>query len=286
MRPDAPYSMPAAAHPGRIALRVGDVDTLVPFYGDALGLDVTHTGATARLSAGDTPLVLLDEDPDAPARPRDAAGLFHLALRVPSRAALGDVLTRLDDSPFSLSGASDHLVSEALYLHDPEGNGVEVYRDRPRDEWTFRGDRVEMDTLSLDLDVLRDAATGASADRLPGGTDLGHVHLEVSSLEDARAFYVDTLGLNVRTESYQGALFVAAGDYHHHVGLNTWNARRTPAGDHRGVEWFEFLLPDEAAVDALAESVGRAGGRGVERNGDSLRLTDPDGVGVHVRPTG
>jgi catechol 2,3-dioxygenase len=214
----------------------------------------------------------------------DAAGLFHLALRVPSRAALGDVLTRLDDSPFTLSGASDHLVSEALYLRDPDGNGVEVYRDRPRDEWTFRDDRVEMDTLPLDLDTLRDAATGASADRLPDGTDLGHVHLEVSSLADASAFYVDTLGLNVRTESYQGALFVAAGDYHHHVGLNTWNGRRTSAGDHRGVEWFEFLVPDAAAVDALAESVGHTGLRGVERDGDALRLTDPDGVDVHVRP--
>ncbi|AUV81065.1 glyoxalase [Salinigranum rubrum] len=284
MTTDSAYSMPASAHPGRIALRVGDVDGLLPFYADVLGFDVDRTGDTTVLSAGGTPLVLLNEDSDAPSRPSDAAGLFHLAIRVPSRAALGDVLSRVDGSSYSLSGASDHLVSEALYLRDPEGNGVEVYRDRPREEWTFEGERVKMDTLPLDLDALGDAATGASADRLPDETDLGHVHLEVSSLGESRAFYVDTLGLNVRTESYPGALFVAAGDYHHHVGSNTWNGRRTPAGDHRGVEWFEFLVPDAAQVDALHDALGRDAAHEADRDGDTLALTDPDGVGVRVRP--
>nr|WP_136589234.1 VOC family protein [Salinigranum halophilum] len=278
--------MPASAHPGRIGLRVGSVDRLRPVYEDVLGLDVDRDGDTAVLSAGETPLVVLDEDATAPERPRDAAGLFHLAIRVPTRAALGDVLTRLDGSGVSLTGASDHLVSEALYLRDPEGNGVEVYRDRPREAWTAtgeHGDRVEMDTLPLDLDDLRAAATGASADALPSGTDLGHVHLEVSSLEASKAFYVDRLGLNTRNESYQGALFVAAGDYHHHVGVNTWNRRQSPGGSSRGVEWFEFVVPVEA-VTALREALEGAGAA-VDRVGDTLRLTDPDGIEVRVRPT-
>jgi catechol 2,3-dioxygenase len=276
-------SMPADAHLGRIALRVGSIDRLRPFYADVLGLTVDRDGDSAVLAA-DSPLVVLDEESDAPERPRDAAGLFHLALRVPSREALGDVLARVDDSPFSLSGASDHLVSEALYLRDPEGNGVEVYRDRPRAEWTFTGDsgeRVEMDTLPLDLDDLRAAATG-TGESIPDATDLGHVHLEVSSLGASRTFYVDTLGLNVRTEAYRGALFVAAGDYHHHVGLNTWNGRRSPAGAHRGIEWFEFRT-DEAAVTVLHESLDDRAGVDAELADDTLRLTDPDGIEVRVR---
>jgi catechol 2,3-dioxygenase len=272
--------MPAEAHPGRIGLRVGSVDRVAPFYRDVVGLDVDRRDPGAVLSAGDAPLVVLDEDPGVPPRPDDAAGLFHLALRVPTRAALGDVLARVDASDVTLAGASDHLVSEALYLRDPEGNGVEVYRDRPRAEWTFSDGRVEMDTLRLDLDPIRAAATGA--DRLPTGTDLGHIHLEVTSLAGARAFYVDALGLNVRTESYRGALFLAAGDYHHHVGLNTWNDRRSPAGGSRGVEWFEFVLPDRVTEAALRDSLV-GDGYAVEGSAYTVTVTDPDGIDVRFR---
>jgi catechol 2,3-dioxygenase len=276
--------MPASTRLGRITLRVGDLDRLLPFYEDVLGFVADRDGDTAVLSAGETPLVVLDGDPNAPSRPPDATGLFHLAVRVPTRAELGDVLTRIDRSDESLTGASDHLVSEALYLRDPEGNGIEVYRDRPREAWRFTGggDRVEMDTLRLDLDDLRSVATGAHAEQLSGETDLGHVHLEVSSLGESKAFYVDTLGLNVRTESYQGALFVACGDYHHHVGLNTWNGRQASVGTHRGIEWFEFVVPDDGTIDALSDSLDSAA---VEhhRDGTRLRVTDPDGIEVRVR---
>jgi catechol 2,3-dioxygenase len=271
-----PFSLPASAHLGRIALRVGSVDRVTPFYRDVVGLDVDRTEGGATLSGGGSPLVMLDEDPDAPARPTDAAGLFHLAVRVPTRAALGEALVRVDASAASLTGASDHLVSEALYLRDPEGNGVEIYRDRPREEWSFSGDRVEMDTLALDLDDLRRAAAETADDRVPAGTDLGHVHLEVTSLDRARSFYVDTLGLNVRTESYRGALFVAAGDYHHHVGLNTWNERGAPAGTSRGIEWFEFVLPDRTTHDDLFDRLAAAGHDVAPGEG----VSDPDGVGV------
>jgi catechol 2,3-dioxygenase len=266
--------MPAAARVGRIALRVGSIDRLLAFYRDVVGLDVTVDGDEAVLSAAGEPLVVLHEDPDAPARPDDAAGLFHLAVRVPSRAALGDALARVEASEVSLTGASDHLVSEALYLRDPEGNGVEIYSDRPREAWPTTDDGVEMDTLRLDLDDVAAAATGADA--LPAGTDLGHVHLEVTALDRARSFYVDGLGLNVRTEAYQGALFVAAGDYHHHVGLNTWNHRRAASGQHRGIEWFEFRLPDRATLDDLREHLAV---RGIDRSPGG-GVVDPDGICV------
>ena len=273
--------MPAAARVGRIALRVGSIDRLLAFYRDVVGLDVTVDGDEAVLSAAGEPLVVLHEDPDAPARPDDAAGLFHLAVRVPSRAALGDALARVEASEVSLTGASDHLVSEALYLRDPEGNGVEIYSDRPREAWPTTDDGVEMDTLRLDLDDVAAAATGADA--LPAGTDLGHVHLEVTALDRARSFYVDGLGLNVRTEAYQGALFVAAGDYHHHVGLNTWNHRRAASGQHRGIEWFEFRLPDRATLDDLREHLEATPGYSPDHGdgeGDGFGVVDPDGIGA------
>jgi catechol 2,3-dioxygenase len=282
MAPDTGFTMPAATRLGRIALRVGSIDRLVPFYRDVVGLAVDRDGTTARLSADGDPLVVLHEIADAPTRPSDAAGLFHLAVRVPSRGALGDALARVDAAGASLSGASDHLVSEALYLRDPEGNGVEIYRDRPREAWTFTDDgRVKMDTLPLDRDGVAAAATGR--DRAPAGTDLGHVHLEVTALDRAQSCYVDALGLNVRSEAYQGALFVAAGDYHHHVGLNTWNGRHASAGENRGIEWFEFRLPDRATLAALRDRLEAAPGyspdHGTEE-GDGFGVVDPDGIGV------
>ncbi|WP_380674590.1 VOC family protein [Salinigranum sp. GCM10025319] len=281
MTPDTGFTMPASARLGQIALRVGSIDRLVPFYRDVVGLAVDRDGTTARLSAGGDPLVVLDEAIDAPTRPTDAAGLFHLAVRVPTRAALGDALARVDDAEVSLSGASDHLVSEALYLRDPEGNGVEIYRDRPREAWTFTDDgRVEMDTLPLDLDDV--AAAAAGNDRAPSGTDLGHVHLEATALDRARSFYVDALGLNVRSEDYRDALFVAAGDYHHHVGLNTWNRRLSPAGGSRGVEWFEFRLPDRTTLSDLRDRLDATRSDAVvdPDDYDGFAVTDPDGIGV------
>ncbi|AHZ22466.1 VOC family protein [Haloferax mediterranei ATCC 33500] len=268
-----------ATHPGRVALRVGSLDRVVPFYRDVVGLAVERYGSRAVLSAGNTPLVVLNEAPDAPPRAGDQAGLFHLAIRVPDRGALGDVLDRIRDGA-TLSGASDHLVSEALYLRDPEGNGVEIYRDRPREEWPTKDDgRVKMDTLPLDLDsVLADAH---GDDRAPVGTDLGHVHLEVTDLGRALDFYVDALGMNLRDDGYPNAAFVAAGGYHHHVGLNRWNDRRAPAGESHGIQWFEVVVPDAETLTAVRDSLEEHG-YAVEGDGDSLSVSDPDGIGVRV----
>ena len=290
-------SLPASSGIGRVALRVGDLDETVAFYRDVVGLRVRSRdesvdegtdgdgggGSTATLGTADRPLLELRTDPDAPERPETAAGLFHTAFRVPSRAALGDALERIREH-WRLTGASDHLVSEALYLRDPEGNGVEIYCDRPREAWPTTDDgRVEMTTDPLDLDSLAAESTGDES--VPKGSDVGHVHLEVTSLDAARAFYADALGLNVR-QAMSGALFLAAGEYHHHVGCNVWNGRSSPA-EGRGLAWFEVVVPAEAlaAVRERFEAADVAvDGIPDESSGDGFTVTDPDGIELRVRP--
>jgi catechol 2,3-dioxygenase len=262
---------------GRVALTVTDIAAVADFYESVVGLDVlTERDDRVVLGAGDRPLLVLESDPEAPERPREAAGLFHTAVRVPDRAALADALARIE-SEWTLAGASDHRVSEALYLWDPEDNGVELYCDRPREERPTADGRVQMDTLPLDRDALAEAASGA--DGVPVDTDLGHVHLEVTSLDDARSFYVDALGLGVRQE-HNGALFVAAGDYHHHVGLNTWNGRSDPASG-RGLAWVELTVSDDDALAATRERLVGAG-VAVADTDDGIAVSDPDGIGVRV----
>ncbi|MDS0282839.1 VOC family protein [Haloarcula onubensis] len=264
---------------GRVALTVGDVRDVAEFYERVVGLAVhERRDGSAVLGDGEIPLLELHEDRTAPERPRSAAGLFHTAFRVPSRGALGDALARLDEQ-WQLSGAADHLVSEALYCRDPEGNGVEIYRDRPRSAWEETPDGgVRMATKPLDTGGVRGAAAGDEI--VPLGTDVGHVHLEVTDLDAARAFYADALGMSVRT-TYEGACFLAAGGYHHHVGANVWNGRSTPASG-RGLEWVELRLPTDAGVAAARERLERAG-YAVEAVGDGVRVTDPDGIDLRLR---
>ena len=272
--------LPADAHVGRTALVVNDLDELLAFYRDVVGLGVvSRDDHRAVLGAGRDELLVLTEDPSARQRARSGAGLYHNAFRVPDRGALGDALRRIRDE-WQLGGASDHLVSEALYLTDPEGNGVEIYRDRPQDDWSTTDEgHVQMDTVALDLEALESDAAGAAG--APSGTDVGHVHLEVSDLDAARECYVDALGMNVRLPWGGAALFVAAGDYHHHVGLNTWHHRSTPR-DGRGLDWFEVVVPDEDSLVAARERF-EASGEAVEGLEGGFAVTDPDGIEVRVR---
>jgi catechol 2,3-dioxygenase len=253
--------LPAATRLGAIRLRVGDVGLLRDFYERAIGLRAVSSedGVTA-LGAGEGALVELVSDPEAPVRPPRTTGLFHLALLVPTRAELAAALRRVFEAGWHLSGASDHLVSEALYLSDPEGNGIELYRDRPREEWPHEGDEIAMATLPLDLEGLLAEPEGDAAAPMPEGTVLGHVHLQVADLDSAAAFWVDALGLDVTASLYPGALFVSAGGYHHHVGLNTWagvGAPRPPAGA-RGLDRFEVVLPDATSLDDARARVAAA----------------------------
>lgn len=267
------FRLSNTAHIGAVGLRVGSLATVTPFY-RRLGLSVDHGDQHAWLRTEDgTALVSLEEVADAPDRHAEDAGLFHFAIRVPDRGALGDVLERIRDTDLELTGASDHLVSEALYLRDPEGNGVEVYRDRPRDNWPMTDDGlIDMDSLSLDLPDLHAAARGTT--HIPQGTDMGHIHLEVTDLASAEEFYVDTVGMNVRARYPVQASFLAAGDYHHHIGLNTWNGRTRPAGTGRGLSWYEIVVPDTETLSALKERLD------LSDTPDGHETTDPDNIPI------
>jgi catechol 2,3-dioxygenase len=278
--------LPADARLGAIRLRVGDLDRLRRFYEEAIGLRVLPgNGTVTALGVEDgRPLVELEADADALPRPPHTTGLFHLAILVPSRAQLARAIRRVAATGWRLGGASDHLVSEALYLSDPEGNGIELYRDRPRDEWPVSGGVLRMDTLPLDLGgLLAEGDEGSSDAGMPAGTTLGHVHLQVADLAAAERFWVDALGLDVTVRGYPGALFVSAGGYHHHVGLNTWagaGAPRPPEGA-RGLARFEVVLPDS---DAVREAGARLAAVGpVELAEDGVLAQDPSGNAVLVR---
>ncbi len=272
-------TLPATARVGRVALRVAAPDDVAAFYEDVVGLAVEHRSPErVVLGAGGVPLLELHAAPDAAPRGPDEAGLFHTAFLFPSRAALGAALERVE-ADWRLDGVSDHGVSEALYLSDPEGNGVELYYDRPTEAWPLGDDgRVEMYTERLDLEDLRAASTGERM--APAGTTVGHVHLEVTSLPAARSFYADTLGLRVRQTDDRSALFLAAGDYHHHLGANVWNGRSEPLGG-RGLAWFELVVPDDGAMDAARTRL--AAETDVGDTDDGIEATGPDGVPVRLR---
>jgi catechol 2,3-dioxygenase len=263
---------------GAVELVVGDLDRMTGFYEQAIGLSaVERSGSESRLGVGgDAPLVVLAGNPDAPLRPRHSTGLFHLAVLVPSRVELARAVRRVVDSGWSFSGASDHLVSEALYLDDPEGNGIEIYRDRPRDEWQYDGDQLRMATLPLDLDGVmaeldeeRPSAEGAR---------IGHVHLQVAEIPGTATFYERGLGLDVTTRRYPGALFLSAGGYHHHIGTNTWGsagAPSPPAGA-RGLRRYTVVVPDEAELAHVAERLGSVD-HDPRRVDGGLEVVDPSG---------
>lgn len=272
-------TLPETTRIGRTALSVTDLEEMVAFYRSVVGLSVrSRDETTATLAAGDTPVLVLLRDEEAAPRRAAEAGLFHNAFRVPSRTALGAALERVRDD-WELDGASDHHVSEALYLADPEDNGVEIYADRPPEQWPRAEDgRVQMGTVPLDLaDV---AAQSDGAADAPDGTTVGHVHLETTSVSEAREFYVETLGLTVRQE-WREALFLAAGEYHHHLGLNAWRHRSAPTTG-RGLAWFEFVLPDEAALAAVERRLADADAPLTDRDG-RLEVVAPDDVLIRLR---
>ena len=274
----APTALPAGTEIGRTALRVTDGGDVAEFYRDVVGLSTLRESDTTTVLGVDEPLFVLTEDESAPARDPTAAGLFHTAFRVPTRAALGDALGRIRDR-WRLDGASDHGVSEALYLTDPAGNGVELYRDRPREEWPRTDDgSVEMYTKPLDLDSLVADAAGRSA--APSGTDVGHVHLEVSSLGAVDGFYTETVGFDLQA-TVRGARFLGAGGYHHHIGANTWNGR-TGTADGRGLNWFEVVVPDSHSFETLRERLSRSQ-YSVTETEEGVSVTDPDGIELRFR---
>lgn len=272
---------------GTVRLTVSDLDRSLSFYERTLGLVAgAPEASTVVLTAPDgAPLVELDGNPAAHPLDRRATGLFHMAILVPSRLELARSLRRLAVHRWPLDGASDHLVSEALYLSDPDGNGIEIYRDRRRDQWPKSNGQLQMATLPLDLDQLLGELTASPApDTVPAGTRMGHVHLQVSDLDEAEKFYSGVLGLEVTVRGYPGALFVSAGGYHHHIGLNTWRSAgaKPPSTGSIGLRDFELVLADERALDEVLGRV-EAAGLAADAVAHGARVRDPSGNAVVLR---
>lgn len=280
------YRLPAGTRPGRVRLQVSDLERSLAFYGRVLGLrSLEGSGGHASLGADGEGAVLLEleERSGAAAVPRGARlGLFHFAMLLPQRASLGRLLVHLMEIGVR-PGASDHRVSEALYLRDPDGLGIEVYADRPRSAWRHEARQLLMTTEPLDRRSLVRAAGDGRWSGMPAGTAVGHLHLHVGDLARAEAFYHQGLGLDKVVWSYSGALFLSAGGYHHHLGLNTWAAGAEPAreGDARLLEW-ELVVPGvEDARGALGSLA--AAGHAVERSADGGVVRDPWGTALRLR---
>jgi catechol 2,3-dioxygenase len=272
----------AAAHIGAVHLTIADLDRSIRFYEAHLGFTVHRRDErTAWLGAGDGDLLVLAQSPRAP-RVRGTTGLYHFAILVPSRADLARALRRLVETETVLQGAADHGVSEALYLADEDGNGIEIYRDRARADWPFVNGQLQMGADPVDLDDLL-SERGDGGGLLARGTVVGHVHLHVARLADAQRFYVDLLGFELMQRYGPSALFVSAGGYHHHIGLNTWagvGAPPPPPGA-IGLRHFDVRLPTDAAVADVMVRL-RAAEIPIESVDGGFLVRDPSGNAICV----
>lgn len=282
----ADIALPNQTHVGRVSLQVADLGRSLSFYRDVIGFQVveheTRDGrAAARLTSTSGERVLLELRERRGIRrvpPRGLVGLYHFAVLLPTRGDLGRCLVHAVNAGAQVASA-DHLVSEALYLIDPDGLTIEIYRDRPRDEWRTTNGELAMASLPLDTDAVVAAAGDTEPWRgLPAGTTIGHMHFYVGNLAQANEFYIEGLGFRPVVRSYPGALFVAAGGYHHHVGLNTWAAHMptATADDAKLLDW-ELAVPTQSDADVVAERMV-ARGYAISRRGDRYEVDDPWGI--------
>ena len=279
---DVSVTLDPATTVGAVTLAVASLETMVRFYQDVIGLTVLErTVERAALGVGTTSLVRLMARPDGKQDPQ-APGLFHLALLLPGRPELGHWLRHLAQHGYPLDGAGDHLVSEALYLTDPEGNGIEIYRDRPRNQWSYENGRIHMDTLRMDLPALVNDAPDAPWTGMPAETTMGHVHLQVNNVNEAIDFYANVLGFDLMA-LWSGAGFMSAGGYHHHLGMNTWrSAGSSPRGETRlGLLDFEIVLPSAQALSARLDHMTKLNRAPVE-NERGLITHDPAGNAIRL----
>lgn len=280
--PSHAIDMPAYVDHSHLVVR--DLPMISAWYQQIMGLKpIEKTTSGEVLGVGGHPLLTLTTEGNAAFAPRNAPGLFHTAFLMPDRTELGRWLAHIAHNNVPLQGASDHLVSEAIYLGDPEGNGIEVYRDRPRGEWDYQPDgTVKMATLPLDLQAIYDAAPKDGWNGMPDGTAIGHIHLQVSNIPEANTFFRDVLGLDLMA-TYPGASFFASGRYHHHIGANIWNSRGAPkrAGNMTGLSDYTIRFNDPAKLQASLAALEKLE-IPVTRSGDSYSLVDPWGIGLKL----
>lgn len=280
------YRLPDATRIGRVRLQVGDLDRSIAYYQHVLGLTVRERseGFASLGPEGDGDVLLeLKERRGARTVPRRGLlGLYHFAVLVPDRASLGRFIAHLSEIG-AYAGMSDHLVSEAVYLTDPDGLGIEVYADRPKESWQVVDRQLTMASNPLDVTSVVAAAGGTKWDGMPPGTRIGHVHFYVGDINEAADFYHAGLGLDKIVWSYPGALFMSAGGYHHHVGVNTWaeNAPVATDEDARVIDW-ELILPDRMSTEKAAQSLEAAGVDVTHADG-SIEVSDPWGIKLRMR---
>ncbi|WP_379153400.1 VOC family protein [Paenibacillus sp. sgz5001063] len=279
-------TLPQTLEIGLVQIRVSNLERSLDFYQNVVGLKVLRQiGREAEMTAdGHSVLLILREIENARVLRRNSvAGLYHFAILVPDRPSLGLVLRNLIDSEIQV-GQGDHLVSEALYIEDPDHNGIEIYRDRPKDTWKYEANgHVVMTTDPVDVDGLLAASEGLEWTGLPAGTVIGHVHFHVGDLGEAKRFYVDTLGFEQTAEYGDAAMFISAGGYHHHMGLNVWAGQGAPAApaDAAGIDYFTLLLPSVQERDAVEGRVRSAGYR-VDVTDGIVTVTDPWNIGIKL----
>jgi catechol 2,3-dioxygenase len=262
---------------GVVSLSVSSLATSLAYYQDHIGLSVLEQNASdATLGVAGLPLLHLHEVPGA-RLVRRATGLYHFALRVPTRHDLARVILQFSKNRTPVSGASDHLVSEALYLSDPDGHGIEIYRDRPRAEWYDKQGQMQMGTEPMDVNSIvaelrenEEPWTG-----LPAGTDMGHVHLQIANVAQADEFYLGKVGFS-KMFDWPSASFIGAGGYHHHLGMNTWAGVGVPAppADAARLLSYEIMLPSSASLNATRDQLHAAGVEITERE-DGWSVVDP-----------
>lgn len=282
------FRLPEETHIGYVRLQVSNLERSLHFYESLMGMKRVRTAGTSCIlsASGTSPYhILLSELPGALPKPTRSSGLYHVAYRFPHRRELAKVFHRMYTRNAVFQGFSDHLVSEAIYLADPDENGVELYSDRPRAEWTRRDDQIEMATQPLDLDnlvaELGDSKAGETD--IDPNSDVGHVHLHVSDLKTSEEFYHGLLGFDVTQRSYPGALFLSAGGYHHHIGVNVWAGRGVPPPppEAAGLLAVGIDVPDQKTIETLAQRFRDAGIDYTIRKDellgtDLLRVLSPD----------
>ncbi len=277
-----------------IRLRTADGERLHKFYADILGFEAKEDGdGILRLFSdpdGD-PLVTIEEVPEATPRPEFSTGLYHVAFLMPSRKELARLLTRLSQERYPLQGFADHGVSEAIYLADPDGNGIELYADRPRDQWSVRRGEIEMYTHPLDLDSLLSTLADSEEEweGIHPETSVGHIHLQVSDVMKSGEFYHTVLGYDIVQKNFPGALFLSTGGYHHHVGINMWNSKGAPSPPLNGTGLIRFSVETQDLITLRHFQVQfvNAGVQFEEipthNNAmPSLIVHDPDGIEIEI----